>query len=188
MKKICVYCGSGKGLADDYIEAAEKLGTAIVKNGYKLVYGGAKVGLMGKVSETVLNNNGEVSGIIPRALFEKEIANTSLKELIVVETMHERKAMMAEKSDAFIAMPGGFGTFEELFEILTWAQLGFHSKPVGILNINGYYDKLIEFIDNSISQKFIKEEHRQIFIVEKDPFLLIEKLKNYKAPAVNKVK
>jgi len=186
MKKICVYCGSSKGLVNNYIEAAEELGNVLVENNLGLVYGGAKVGLMGKVAETLLRKNGEVTGVIPKSLFEKEVANTELKDLVVVESMHERKATMANIADAFIALPGGFGTFEELFEILTWAQLDFHKKPIGILNINGYYDKLIEFIDGAIEQKFIKEDHRKLFFVDDSPSGLIEKFKSYSAPSINK--
>lgn len=186
MKKICVFCGSSKGAVPEYLAAAEKLGNVLSVNDFELVYGGAKVGLMGKVASTVCENGGEVTGVIPRDLFEKEVANTDLENLHVVESMHERKAMMADMSDAFIALPGGFGTFEELFEILTWAQLGFHKKPIGILNINGYYDKLIEFIDNAIDQRFVKEEHKEMFIVEECPERLIEKFKTYNAPVIDK--
>lgn len=187
MKKICVFCGSSKGAVPEYLLAAEQLGKAIVQNNFELVYGGAKVGLMGKIAETLIENNGKVTGVIPRNLFVKEVANTDLENLHVVNSMHERKAMMAEMADAFIALPGGFGTFEELFEILTWAQLGFHKKPVGILNINGYYDKLLEFIDNAIDQKFVKEEHKQMFVVEKDPKKIVEKIKSYSPVVINKV-
>ncbi|MFA8344354.1 MAG: TIGR00730 family Rossman fold protein [Rhodothermaceae bacterium] len=186
MKKICVFCGSSKGAVPEYMEAAELLGKTIAENKLELVYGGAKVGLMGKTASTVLLHNGNVTGVIPKDLFEKEVANTDLENLHVVNSMHERKAMMAEMADAFIALPGGFGTFEELFEILTWAQLEFHKKPIGILNINGYYDKLIEFIDGAIEQKFIKEEHRKLFFVDDSPAALIEKFKSYSAPSINK--
>lgn len=186
MEKICVFCGSSKGAVPEYMEAAEKLGNTIAENELDLVYGGAKVGLMGKVATTVIENKGNVVGVIPRDLFEKEVANTDLDNLHIVESMHERKAMMAEMSDAFVALPGGFGTFEELFEILTWAQLGFHKKPIGILNINGYYDKLIEFVDNAIGEKFVKEEHRQMFFVDDCPKSLINKFKTYAPPVIDK--
>ena len=182
MKNICVYCGSAIGKKTEYVEAAQKLGQELVRRNMGLVFGGSSIGLMGAVADAVLEAGGKVTGIIPRAIWEKEISHEGLTELIVVDTMHQRKAAMAEAADGFIALPGGYGTFEELFEILTWAQLDFHRKPSGLLNICGYYDKLCEFIDNSINEGFVKEVHRQLLIVDSDPSSLLDKMPEYMAP------
>src|SRR5690554_1994263 len=152
MKSICVYCASGIGNQSIYGEEAFKLGEILTENKIQVVYGGAKIGVMGKLAEGVLSKNGKIIGIIPEFLKKKEIAHTGLTEIITVQTMHERKALMQEKSDGFIALPGGFGTMEELFEILTWAQLDLHRKPIGILNTNGYYNALIQFVETMIQE------------------------------------
>ena len=182
MKNICVYCGSSVGFRDEYAQKARELGSELAQRKIGLVYGGSSTGLMGAVADSVLENGGMVTGIIPRAIFEKEISHTGLSELIVVETMHQRKAAMAEAADGYIALPGGFGTFEELFEILTWAQLSFHQKPTGILNVCGYYDSLCEFIECSIREGFVREIHRELFLVAEEPFVLIDGLLSYVAP------
>ncbi|MBA4317775.1 MAG: TIGR00730 family Rossman fold protein [Flavobacterium sp.] len=188
MKKLCVFCGSGFGSRIEYAQAAKNLGIALVKRNIGLVYGGGRVGLMGEIASTVNKSNGNVIGIIPKELFNKEVAYTELTDLRVVDTMHERKALMAELSDGFIAMPGGLGTIEEFFEVLTWTQLGFHSKPCGLLNISGYYDQLLKFLDHSVSEKFIEHEHRSMILIDDDPESLLDKLINFEPPKANKVK
>lgn len=188
MKRICVFCGSSFGNKSEYLEKAIELGKAIASKNIELVYGGAKVGLMGKIASTVLEEDGEVIGIIPKDLFEKEVAMTDLKDLRVVNSMHERKSLMAKLSDGFIAMPGGFGTFEEIFEVITWGQLNFHKKPCGLLNICGYYDNLIKFLDNSVKEGFIKAEHRSMIIIENDVETLMRKMEVYEHPEIEKAK
>ena len=155
LKAICVYCGSSPGASPLYIQAAQDLGREIAERGIRLVYGGASVGLMGAVAKAALAAGGKVTGIIPRALFEQEVAFKNLDDLIVVDSMHIRKAKMAELADGFIALPGGYGTFDEFFEVLTWAQLGLHAKPCGLLNINHYYDHLLAFLDHSVNEMFV---------------------------------
>lgn len=186
IKRLCVYCGSNSGTLPEYKVGAEKLGHLLVKNGIELVYGGGNVGLMGHIADTVLNAGGKVNGVIPKFLMEKEVGHMEVTNLILVDSMHERKAKMAELSDGFIAMPGGFGTFEEIFEVLTWAQLGMHSKPCALLNIKGYYAKLAEFLDQAMDRQFVKKENREMLLMEEDPEILIEKMKIYKAPYVQK--
>jgi len=179
IESIAVYCASSLGDSDDYKKLATKLGEEIALNGKQLVYGGAKVGLMGAVADGALSQRGIVKGVIPLFLQEKELQHEQLSEMYVVNTMHERKAKMADLADAFIAMPGGFGTMEELFEVLTWSQLAIHKKPVALLNINHYYDKLLDFIQVMCEQKFIKAEHRNMLIVSDDPQKLLEKIDNF---------
>lgn len=186
MKSICVYCGSSFGKNPQYKEAAKLLGKTLSQRNLALVYGGASVGLMGETADSVLENGGQAIGVIPQAIEKKEISHKGLTELHVVGSMHERKAKMAELSDGFIALPGGLGTFEELFEILTWAQLGFHAKPCGVLNINGYFDKLIEFVDHAVNEAFIKEIHRDLLIVESDPNKLLDAFSVYKPQKIDK--
>jgi uncharacterized protein (TIGR00730 family) len=170
----------------DYLEAAEQLGTLLSEQRLGLVYGGASVGVMGAVADAALSRGAEVIGVIPSALATREVAHPSLTELIVVESMHERKARMAELSDGFIAMPGGWGTMEEIFEALTWAQLGLHSKPCGLLNVAGYFDHLEAFLEHAIDQAFVKPEYRPMIIVDSDPKRLLERFRSYRAPEVKK--
>ena len=184
IKRLCVYCGSSPGRRPEYVRAARALADIMVKNGIDLVYGGASVGVMGEIADAVLKNGGKVTGVIPKGLFVKEVAHTGISELLEVGSMHERKATMAELSDAFIALPGGLGTIEEFFEIWTWAQLGMHRKPCGLLNVGRYYDKLIDFINHAVSEQFIKEKYRSMVFVEEQPDILIQKLESYEAPEI----
>lgn len=187
MKRICIFCGSNKGNDPVYAEQATLLGQTLAKANIGLVYGGTTAGLMGIVADAALAAGGEVIGIIPERLAEKSaMTHQGLSQLLVVESMHARKAKMAELSDGFIALPGGIGTFEELFEMLTWSQLGFHHKPTGVLNIKGFYDPLIQFLDSVIAAQFMKPEHRQLLINEAAPLKLLEKMRHYQAPTVNK--
>lgn len=165
MKRICVFCGSQVGKNQNYAKQARNLGQLMAQKGLGLVYGGGRVGLMGIVAEAVLTSGSEVIGVIPRKLAVKEIAYDEVSELHVVETMHERKALMAKKADAFIAMPGGFGTLDELCEIITWAQLQYHHKPIGLLNVDGYFDGFLAFVEHAIDHGFIKKEHKELFVV-----------------------
>ena len=186
MKRICVFCGSNDGADPIFIKTAEEVGRFLAHRGIELVYGGGRVGLMGKIADTVMHNGGSVIGIIPRALAEKEVAHAGLTKLRVVGSMHERKAIMAELSDGFIALPGGFGTFEELCEIITWAQLGFHSKPCGFLNIDGYYDPLIELFDNATREQFVRPEHRRLVLIESEIEKMFDLMVTYKPPDLEK--
>ena len=188
MKRICVYCGSGIGADSAYENSACNLGKVIADNNIELVYGGASVGLMGTIAKSVVENNGKVIGVIPKFLVGKEVAFTELTDLRVVESMHERKILMTELSDGFIALPGGFGTLEEIFEIITWAQLGFHNKPCGLLNIKGYYDHLLKFLDHTVDQYFIEKEQRNMIIVEENSDKMIKRFNNYLPPLVDKAK
>ena len=176
LKQICVYCGSSVGLNSEYARAAENLGRELVQRNFGLVYGGGSVGLMGKLSKEVHERGGSVLGIIPKKLLPKEISGETSGELIVTEDMHERKKYMSTLADAFIALPGGFGTLEELLEILTWHQLGLHAKPVGILNVSGFFDSFLRFLDDAVAAGFISETARQIPVVGTTPTELIEKL------------
>lgn len=180
IKKICVFCGSSPGKSPEYIASANALGKVLANSGLDLVYGGGNVGLMGEVANAALKNGGNVIGVIPKALSDKELAHKGLTELHVVNTMHERKALMSELSDAFIALPGGIGTLEEFFEVMTWAQLGFQKKPCGLLNVAGYYSHIISFMDHMADERFIRLEHRGIMLVDTDEAALVEKLKNYR--------
>ena len=182
MKRLCVYCGSNSGRQPDYSLAAGQLARAMVRKNIDLVYGGASIGIMGEIADAILEEGGNVIGIIPKDLFVKEVVHTGLTELREVASMHERKLLMAELSDGFIALPGGFGTFEEILEIVTWSQLGMHQKPCGLLNVRRYYDKLIDFLDHAVSEHFIKKIHRSIVLVEECPEILLEKFGAYKAP------
>jgi len=186
LKRVCVYCGSGVGGHDGYAEAARALGGALVKRGIGLVFGGGRIGMMGVLAETVLQGGGEAIGVIPKDLMDKGLGLTSVTSLRVVETMHARKALMAELADAFIAMPGGFGTVEEFFEALTWAQLGLHTKPCGLLNVHGYFDHLIRFIDHAVEQGFIDPANRELLLVDESPEALLAKLTSWKPPPVDK--
>jgi uncharacterized protein (TIGR00730 family) len=184
--RICIFSGSNPGRLPVYKEAATALGAALAKAGIGLVYGGASVGLMGAVADGALASGGEVIGVIPQSLVAKELSHKGLTELHVTTSMHERKAMMADLSDGFIALPGGVGTLEELFEIWTWGQLGFHKKGVGVLNVAGFYDGLIGFLDHVAREKFMQPQHRGMLIVEDDPERMIAALKAYEAPVVTK--
>jgi uncharacterized protein (TIGR00730 family) len=186
MKRICVFAGSSRGAREEYAQAAEQLARELVKRGYGVVYGGGNVGLMGALADATLAAGGEVIGVIPRALLEKEIAHGGLTELRVVASMHERKAMMAELSEGFIALPGGLGTLEEFFEVLTWAQLGLHTKPCGLLNVSGYYDRLFDFLDLTVEERFVKSQHRGLVITSNSPTDLLAQLVAYRPPQVEK--
>jgi len=188
LKRLCVFCGSSFGVNPAYVKAAIDLGNAIAKRNICLVYGGARVGLMGEIASTVIRAKGEVIGVIPKDLVEKEVAHSNLSDLRIVGTMHERKSLMAELSDGFIAMPGGFGTMEEIFEAITWAQLSFHDKPCGFLNIKGYYNDLIKFLDHSVEENFIVTEHREMIIIDDDPKSLLDKFLNNEPPKIDKAK
>lgn len=179
MKRICVFCGSSPGSKPEYVEMAAQLGKELAKNDIGLVYGGGSVGMMGVLADSVVKSQGRVTGVITKQLFKMEVGFTELSDLRIVGTMHERKAMMAQLSDGFIALPGGFGTMDEMFEILTWAQLNIHQKPCGFLNVNGYYNKLIDFIDHMISQNFINKSCRSLLQVDEQPDSLLEKFRNY---------
>jgi uncharacterized protein (TIGR00730 family) len=184
IKRLCVYCGSNSGNRPEYTQAAEDLAHAMVSRDIGLVYGGASVGIMGKLADAVVKEGGKVIGVIPKGLFVKEVAHKGISELREVDTMHERKAMMAELSDGFIALPGGLGTIEEFFEIWTWAQLGMHQKPCGLLNTGQYYDNLIAFIDHAVSEQFVKEEYRSMVFVEQQPDILLQKFESYEPPEI----
>jgi uncharacterized protein (TIGR00730 family) len=186
MKSICVFCGSNFGARESYAAAARDLARAISDRGLRLVYGGSKVGLMGALADAALEAGGEVVGVIPEALVAREVAHAGLSEIHAVKSMHERKAMMADLSDAFIALPGGAGTLEETFEIWTWGQLGHHGKPVGVLNIEGFYDALVAFIDHQAGERFMRQEHRDMLIVETDPERLLDRFETYSPPVVEK--
>ncbi|HMQ50528.1 MAG TPA: TIGR00730 family Rossman fold protein [Anaerolineae bacterium] len=186
MKFICVFCGSNFGTKPAYVTTAKRTGQALVERGLGLVYGGGKVGLMGALADAVLEQGGQVIGVMPRALVEKEIAHHGLTELHVVGSMHERKALMADLADGFIALPGGFGTFEEFCEILTWAQLGYHRKPCGLLNVENFYDPLLNLFNHSANEGFIRAEHRSMVLVERNPARLLRLFENYEPPALPK--
>ncbi len=186
MKYICVYCGSSPGRSPEYIDYAKVLAKELVTRNIGLVYGGASVGIMGEIANTVLDGGGEVIGVMPQSLVDKEVYHNGLTELKVVNTMHERKAIMAEISDGFIALPGGLGTIEELFEVLTWSQLGFHKKPCSLLNIKQYYNNLSHFLDHAVEEQFIKPIHREMLLVEDDPSKLLDAMEKYNPPAVDK--
>ncbi len=186
LKSLCVYCGSSAGRDPAYAEAARALAAAMVARGIRLVYGGASVGIMGAVADEVLRLGGEAVGVIPQALMRKELAHAGLSEMHVTPSMHARKMMMAELSDAFVALPGGIGTFEELFEVWTWAQLGFHDKPCGLLNAAGYYDALIAFLDHAADEQFVRPVHRGMLVVDTDPAALLDRFAAYRAPVLPK--
>lgn len=186
MKRITVFCGSSAGADEIYKSQATVLGQTLAKHNIELVYGGANVGLMGAVANGVLNNGGKVIGVLPNFLKSKEIAHDHLTQLILVETMHERKTKMNELRDGVIALAGGFGTLEELFEMLTWAQLGLHKKPIAILNTNGFYDPLIALIQTMVDKGFLKEVNQQMLLVSNDIDKLLDKMQGYVAPAVGK--
>ena len=176
MNAVCVYCGSSFGAKPAYAEATKQLAIALAERNLRVVYGGASAGLMGLLADTVLENGGEVEGVIPRVLVEREVAHRGLTELHVVESMHERKAKMAELSDGFIALPGGIGTLEELIEVYTWSYLGIHDKPLGLVNTDGYYDGLTAFLDHSVSEGFLRPQTRASLLVAPAPAALVDEL------------
>ena len=179
MQRICVFAGSNKGARPEYVQAAQSLGQELVRRGLGLVYGGASVGLMGIVADSVLAGGGEAIGVIPHALFHTEVGHTGLTALHEVSSMHERKAMMADLADGFIALPGGFGTFDELFEIVTWAQLGLHQKPVGLVNSAGYFDPLLRFLRHASTEGFIRASHLDLLQQEAEPGRLLDCFESY---------
>jgi len=183
IKNICVYCGSREGNLPAYADGARALAKVMLQRGIGLVYGGASIGLMGAIADAIIAGGGRAIGVIPGSLLEKEVGHSGLTELHVTQSMHERKALMADLSDAFIALPGGIGTFEEIFEIWTWAQLGFHDKPCGILDVAGYYEKLAEFLDQSVTEGFVSAECRAILSIDTDAERLLDRFEQYRPPA-----
>ena len=181
LRRVCVFCGSKVGSDDRYRAAAVELGQLLVQSRTGLVYGGGSVGLMGVIADAVLDAGGEVIGVIPDALATEELLHPRVSDMRVVPTMHARKALMAELSDAFIAMPGGFGTFEEFFEVVTWSQLRLHHKLTGLLNVGGYYDPLVRLVDHAVQEGFIKVKHRGLLVVEERPDVLLQRLANESA-------
>ncbi|UCD50058.1 MAG: TIGR00730 family Rossman fold protein [Phycisphaerales bacterium] len=187
MKRVCVYCGSGVGTRTEYADAARTLGRVLVQQGLDLVFGGGRIGMMGVLARTVLERGGNVIGVIPEALQAMELGLNEATELRVVKDMHERKATMAGLADGFIALPGGFGTMEEMFEILTWAQLALHTKPAGLLNAAGYFDHLIRFVDHATDEGFLDTAHRDLLLVDRTADGLLAKLRAYRRPEMDKV-
>jgi uncharacterized protein (TIGR00730 family) len=182
IERICVFCGSRPGARPEYLDAARRLGSLLAERGIGLVYGGASVGIMGAVANAVLKGGGEVVGVIPRAMVDRELAHDHLTELRIVNSMHERKALMAELSDAVIALPGGFGTFEELFETITWSQLGIHRKGIGVLNVHGFYDGMISLIEHAIEEQFALTEHRALVLDAPEPEALLDLILSHEPP------
>ncbi|CAB1064975.1 Lysine decarboxylase family [Olavius sp. associated proteobacterium Delta 1] len=186
MLSICIFCGSSAGRNSTYIGAAAKLGRLLAEKNLNLVYGGGNIGLMGEIAQGVINHGGKAIGVIPQFLVEKELVYHKLTEVHVVDSMHERKAKMAELADAFIALPGGFGTLEETVEVLTWAQLGLHRKPIGLLNIEGYYNYLNDFFDHMVAEGFLLREYKDMLLIQEDPAAMLEILTTFELPNVDK--
>ena len=186
MQSLCVFCGSRQGLDPAYTKAARSLGTMLAEANIRLVFGGGHVGLMGVVSNAALEAGGDVIGVIPRSLVERELAHAGLTDLRIVGSMHERKALMSDLSEGFITLPGGTGTLEEFFEVLTWAQLGEHEKPCGLLNVAGYYDPLLSVFDHMVHKGFLSESNRALVLVESEPERLLQKLESYQPPKIAK--
>jgi uncharacterized protein (TIGR00730 family) len=184
VRRVCVFCGSSPGARPAYAEATAEVARLLAGEGIGVVYGGGHVGLMGVLADTAMAAGGEVIGVMPRALVDREIGHTEISELRVVGSMHERKALMADLSDAFVALPGGAGTLEELFEVYTWAQLGLHDKPCGLLDVEDYFSGLVGFLDHAVDERFLREEHRGMLIVEREPRALIERLAEFEPRAV----
>jgi uncharacterized protein (TIGR00730 family) len=182
LNRVCVFCGTNAGARPTYGVAARELGRVLAEQNIELVYGGASVGIMGELADSVQEHGGHVTGIIPQQLMEKEAAHTGIRDLIVVASMHQRKSQMADLSDGFIALPGGIGTLEGFFEILTWGQLGIHAKPSGILNIEGYFDGLTGFLDHAVQEGFFTQDHRDAILVESDPGKLLGRMRAYAPP------
>jgi uncharacterized protein (TIGR00730 family) len=179
MRRICVFCGASPGARPEYSEATAELARLLVADGIGVVYGGGGVGMMGALADAVLAEGGEITGVIPRALVDREIAHRDVTDMRVVGSMHERKALMAELSDAFVALPGGIGTLEELFEVYTWAQLGLHRKPCAILNVAGYFDGIAAFLSHAVEERFLRVEHLEVLMVETEAESLVERLRTF---------
>jgi uncharacterized protein (TIGR00730 family) len=186
VRRVCVYAGSNPGTVPAYADGAKALATTLAERGIGLVYGGGKVGLMGVLADTVLAAGGEAIGVMPQALIDREIGHPGLTELRVVDSMHERKALMAELADAFVAVPGGIGTLDELIEVYTWSQLGIHQKACGVLNVHGYYDHLAAFLDHAVTQGFLRPQHRAVLTVADEPAELLDRLAAFQPPTVGK--
>ena len=186
IRRLAVFCGSNPGARPEYVASARAFGRLLCARGLGIVYGGSSVGLMAALADTMLDDFGDVIGVIPRMLVEREVANKALTDLRIVGSMHERKAMMAELADGFVALPGGIGTLEEFFEIWTWGQLGMHQKPCGLLNVAGYFDPLLQFLDRAVEEKFVREVHRDMVVVESDPAALLARFEAYEPPRVVK--
>ncbi|MGZ3333027.1 MAG: LOG family protein [Gemmatimonadaceae bacterium] len=186
MRRLAVFCGSNSGARPEYVQATRSLGKLLASRGVGIVYGGSNVGLMQALADSMLDELGDIIGVIPRMLVEREVANKALSDLRIVDSMHDRKALMAELADGFVALPGGIGTLEEFFEIWTWAQLGMHDKPCGLLNVAGYFNPLLEFLDRAVAEKFVREVHRRMVIVESDPATLLTRFEAYEPPRVVK--
>lgn len=185
LKRVCVFCGSTSGRRRSYAEAAARLGTTMAGRRIGIVYGGGNVGLMGALADAALAGGGDVTGVIPEHLVNKELAHRRVADMRVVHSMHQRKALMADLSDAFIALPGGFGTLEEFCEVLTWSQLGLHAKPCGLLNVDGYYDGLLGLFDHAVDEGFVRQESRQLVLVDTDAEKLLARLSAWRAPALD---
>ncbi|HEX2078157.1 MAG TPA: TIGR00730 family Rossman fold protein [Longimicrobium sp.] len=186
MKRLCVFCGSSPGARAEYAEAARATGLALAERGMGLVYGGGRVGLMGMVADTLLQAGGEVIGVIPESLMRREVGHHGLTELHVVGSMHQRKALMADLADGFVALPGGFGTFEEFCEVITWSQLGIHPKPCGLLNVAGYYAPLLAMFDHAVAERFIRPQHRELVLEDTDPGRLLGRMRDFTPPDTEK--
>ncbi len=186
MNRLCIYCGSSIGSRKSYIDAATELGRLLVTCGTDLVYGGSHKGIMGVIADAVLEDGGKVIGVIPQSLMDKEVAHRGLSKLHVVKSMHERKSLMAVLSDGFIAMPGGYGTLEEIVEVLTWGQLQFHNKPCGLLNVDGYFDHLLRYLDHAAEERFLRPEHREMLLVANTPAELLDLFAHYEPPEIRK--
>ncbi|MDH7479320.1 MAG: TIGR00730 family Rossman fold protein [Syntrophomonadaceae bacterium] len=182
LRRVCVFCGSSPRASLRYQESARELGALLAQENLALVYGGAQIGLMGVLADSVLHHGGEAIGVIPKALVDREIAHRGLTQLYIVDSMHQRKALMADLADAFIALPGGLGTLEEFCEVLTWSQLGLHRKPCGMLNVNDYFRYLLAFLDHAVEERFFSPENRAMILVETEPQRLLERLRAYRAP------
>lgn len=186
LRRVCVFCGSSPRAGLSYRQSARELGALLARENLTLVYGGAQIGLMGELADSVLHHGGEAIGVMPRSLVDREIAHRGLTKLHIVGSMHQRKALMADLADAFIALPGGLGTLEEFCEVLTWSQLGLHQKPCGILNVNDYYRHLLAFLDHAVEESFFSPENRAMILVETEPQRLLERLRSYRAPKMEK--
>jgi uncharacterized protein (TIGR00730 family) len=182
LKRVCVFCGSSRGIRAEYAEAVRGLGSVLAAREIGLVFGGGGVGLMGELADAVVDAGGEVIGVLPKAFGLEEVAHPRVEDIRIVSSMHERKAMMVELSDGFIAAPGGFGTLDEIFEVLTWRQLGLHQKPCGLLDVDGYFASLLDFLDSSVSESFVRREHREMVMVAERPEDLIDQLENFPLP------